>query len=221
MERTQGRRLHTTAGAFALGAFLVEHLATNASVLAGSAAYDDVVGSLQRSRFTGVFEIVFILLPLAYHAGYGIRLLARPGLDADMDRYPSRRLWTMQRASATVVFLLVLAHFLELRAQRLFFGMGPEATYTTLTAHLSWTWAGVPWVALLYLLGIAGTCFHFANGLYATWRKRTLSLIVGGGLFMLGFLTVLAFATGTRLFTPADVETIPCGSTVPISSSRP
>jgi succinate dehydrogenase / fumarate reductase cytochrome b subunit len=134
----------------------------------------------------------------------------------------------LQRGSATVVFLFVLAHFLETRAQRLFFGAGPEATYTILSAHLSWTWAGVPWVALGYIVGIGATCFHLANGLFAasalkgwaTSRMRTLTSLVGGGLFALGFLTVLAFATGTRLIRPAESQ-VPCGSAVPISSSRP
>jgi succinate dehydrogenase/fumarate reductase cytochrome b subunit (b558 family) len=228
MERAQGRRLHTFTGAIVLTAFLVEHLVTNASVLSGAASYDRVVGSIQRWRFVGVFEIVFILVPLAIHAGYGLQLLRRPPPDDEIARYGDRRSWMAQRGSATVVFLFVLAHFLELRAQRLFFGMGPEATYTTLSAHLSWTWASVPWVSLGYIIGIAATCFHVANGLFAasalkgwaTSRMRVLTALVGGALFVLGFLTVLSFATGTRLFHPAEAD-VPCGSAVPISSSRP
>ena len=228
MERTQGRRLHTIAGAIVLSAFLVVHLATNASVLSGAASYSRVIGSIQSWRFVGVLEIVFVLLPLAFHAGLGVRLLTRSAPDAEIERYGDRRLWMLQRGSATVVFLFVLAHFFETRAQRLFFGAGPEATYTILSAHLSWTWAGVPWVALGYIVGIGATCFHLANGLYAasalrgwaTSRMRVLTSLVGGALFALGFLTVLAFATGTRLVNPAESE-VPCGSAVPISSSRP
>ena len=228
MERAQGRRLHTIAGAIVLGGFLVEHLATNASVLSGAASYDRVVGALQRWRLGAIFEILFVLVPLAYHAGYGVQLLRRSAPDAEIERYGDRRMWMLQRGSATVVFLFVVIHFLEVRAQRLFFGAGPEATYTILSAHLSWTWAGVPWVALGYILGIGATCFHLANGLYAatalrgwaTSRMRVLTSLVGAALFTLGFLTVLAFATGTRLSDPAESE-VPCGSAVPISSSRP
>lgn len=228
MERARGRRLHTIAGAIVLGGFLLVHLATNASVLRGAASYSRVIGGIQRWRFTGVLEILFVLLPLAFHAGLGLRLLRRTAPDAEIERYGDRRLWMLQRGSATVVFLFVLSHFLETRAQRLFFGAGPEATYTILSAHLSWTWAGVPWVALGYLVGIGATCFHLANGLYAasalkgwaTRRMRVLTSLVGGALFALGFLTVLAFATGTLLIQPTESE-VPCGSSVPISSSRP
>ena len=70
---------------------------------------------------------------------------------------------------------------------------------------------------------------HFANGLFAAsalkgWasgRMRVLTLLLGGGLFVLGFLTVLSFATGTRLSSDPDADSIPCGSAVPLSSSRP
>lgn len=229
MARPLGRRLHTLAGAVVLGAFLVEHLLTNASILGGAASFDHVVGSIQRWPWVGVFEVVFILVPLAFHALVGLRMLARGAADAEIDRYGDRRLWVVGRASAVVTFAFVTGHFFELRAQRLFFGGGPEATYTILTEHLSRTWFGIPWVAVLYVIGIAATCFHFATGVFAasalrgwaTSRMRLLTFLVGGGLFLIGFLTVLAFATGTRLSNPPEGESIPCGSAVPIGSSKP
>ena len=92
MERPLARRLHTIAGAIVLGAFLVEHLLTNASVLGGAASFDRVVGSMQRWTYLGVFEVVFILLPLAYHAGYGLLLLRRPAADTECSRYTHQRL---------------------------------------------------------------------------------------------------------------------------------
>lgn len=234
MER--GRRLHTIAGAVVLFAFLVEHLLTNASVLGGAAYWDRVVGGIERWKLLAVFEVVFILLPLAYHAGYGLVLLRRPRTEADVARYGSAQIYTVQRVSAVVVLAFVLGHFWELRAQRLFFGLETDALYTVLVAHLSWTWAGIPWIAILYVAGIAATCFHLANGLFAasalkgwaTARMRVLTGLIGFFLFLLGFLTVLGFATGLQLLHPdlgPGGETVPCGvpptSTVPIGSSRP
>jgi succinate dehydrogenase / fumarate reductase cytochrome b subunit len=224
------RRLHTIAGAIVLGAVLVEHLATNASVLGGAESYENVVGAIQRWPLTGVFEVVFILLPLAFHALYGLKLLKD---EASIERYGSRRLWAAQRVSAVFMLVFVLGHFWEVRAQRLFYGAGPETTFTVLSAHLSWTWAGIPWVAFLYVLGIGATCFHFANGLFAasalrgmaTSRMRILTSLIGGSLFILGFLSVLGFATGTRLSNPPAGDDVSCGeampSAVPLGSSRP
>lgn len=232
MDRPLGRRLHTIAGAIVLAAFLVEHLLTNASVLGGAHYYDHIVGSILRWSFLPLFEIVFIVLPLGFHAVYGLRLLMKPSADTEVERFGDKRLWVLQRVSATVVLVFVLGHLWELRVQRLFFGMGPESIYTTLSSHLSWTWAGVPWFALLYLIGIAATCFHFANGLFsasaligrATGRMRVFTMLLGGLLFLVGMMTVLGFATGTRLLPGPDTDTAPCGSAVPVvapASSRP
>lgn len=222
MERPLGSRLHTIAGAIVLAAFLVEHVATNASILWGAEAYDRVVGSIERWSLLPIFELVFIVLPLGYHAYYGLQLLRRTAEDKEIDRFGDRRLWVLQRLSATIVLVFVLVHLWELRLQRLFFGLAADALPTVLTAHLSWTWAGVPWMALFYVLGIAATSFHFANGLYAAsaligratpaMRKATLGL--GALVFLTGTMTVIGFATGTRFSSQPDTSAAPCGSAV-------
>lgn len=232
MSRPLGRRLHTVSGAIVLGAFLVEHLLTNASVLGGAAYYDQIVGGIERWKLLPLFEVLFIILPLGFHAIYGLMLLRRPPVDGEVERYGDRRYWTLQRVTAPIVLLFVVVHFWELRAQRLFFGMSADVLYTTLTAHLSSTWASVPWVALFYVVGIGATCFHLANGLFAasavkgwaTPRMRIFTNLIGGALFILGLLTVLGFATGTRLLNGPDPNTAPCGAdvpTVPVASSAP
>lgn len=227
-QSSRWRRLHTLTGGLVLAAFVIEHLVTNASALGGQAKYDEIVGSILRMRILPLFEVVFIILPLAFHAGYGLYLVrSKTTPDSEMDRYGDRRLWIVQRISAVFVLVFVLAHLWELRAQRLFFGLAPDALYTTLTAHLSWTWAGVPWIALFYILGIFGVVVHLANGLYAAtnawglWsdepgrrRARWLGIALGGALFVIGTTTVIGLATGTRLLPSPDGSgpQAPCGS---------
>jgi succinate dehydrogenase / fumarate reductase, cytochrome b subunit len=220
------RRLHTLSGAALLGTFLVEHLLTNASALGGASRYDAIVGTIERSRFLFFLE-VFVLVPLAFHVGYGIQLLRRKSTpDEEIERYGDRRLWIVQRVSATFVFVFLLVHLWEFRVQRMFFGLAPDALHTVLAAHLSWTWGGVPWLALLYLIGIGATAFHFSNGLFAAtaaWniatteparrRMRFLTAVLGVGLFLVGAATVLGLATGTRLLPERD-DVTPCGSAV-------
>jgi succinate dehydrogenase / fumarate reductase, cytochrome b subunit len=224
------RRLHTLSGGAALAAFLVEHLFTNVSALGGSASYDAVVGSIERWSLLPLFELVFIVVPLSFHAGYGLLLLRR-GTTAEtetvMERYGDRRLWILQRVSAAFVLVFVLGHLWELRLQRFFFGLPAEALYTVLTAHLSWTWLGVPWLALFYLIGLLAVSLHLSNGLFAAtaaWnlgrgpsgRRRARILTVGLGLilFVVGSATVIGLATGTRLLPGADGDSgpqAPCG----------
>ncbi len=221
------RRLHTLSGALVLGGFFALHLLTNASALGGAARYDAIVGAIERSRVLPFFEILMVV-PLAFHVGYGIQLLRRKNTpDTEIDRYGDRRLWIGQRVSATFVFVFVLVHLWELRVQRMFFGLAPDALHTVLTARLSWTWGGVPWLALCYLLGIGATAFHLSNGLFAAtaaWnlataeparrRMRLVTSLLGVGLFLAGAVTVVGLATGTRLLPEPD-DVTPCGSAVP------
>jgi succinate dehydrogenase/fumarate reductase cytochrome b subunit len=226
------RRWHRWTGAGFLALFLVGHLVTNASVLAGSVAYDRVVVSLQRSAIFPVLEVL-VLVPLALHGGMGLSfLLRRRGTpDAVIERYGERRLWTLQRVAAVPLFVFLVVHLAELRVARLGFGLRPEAFSTVLAAHLSSTWAGVPWFALLYLLGIAAAALHLANGLFSAtsaWRAsadpggrrrvRIVTAALGVGLFLLGSATVLGFATGLRLLPPPPEAGLPCspgGPTIP------
>lgn len=232
------RRIHGLSGAIALGAFLVEHLLTNAAALGGQASYERVVGSMERWSVLPVLEIVFVAVPLAFHAGYGLWLVLRASRSnaeaSHAERYGGRQSWLLQRVSGVLVLLFLAVHLWETRAQRLFFGLSPESLHTTLSAHLSSTWASVPWFALLYLLGIGATSFHFANGLVAATaganlaehrrrRYRMASLVGGLLLFLLGAATVVGLATGTRLLPAADTDSAPCGSavrTAPRSSSE-
>lgn len=231
---TRYRRWHTLSGAIALAVFLIEHLVTNASALGGQASYDAVLGAMERSALLPFIEIVFILLPLGFHAGYGVYLLRQKSTDDRViARYGDRRLWVVQRLSAVFVLAFVAGHFIELRLQRLAFGLSADGLHSTLAAHLSSTWAGVPWVALLYLVGLFATAVHLANGLFAAthaWgigvdpagrrRMRIALTALGALLFVIGTASVVALATGGRLFGGGP-ELLPCGTDMPAPLPAP
>jgi succinate dehydrogenase cytochrome b subunit len=223
------RRLHSLTGVVPLGAFLVVHLWANAGVLAGERAYDRTAGSLQRLPLWPVVEVLFILLPLAFHGIYGVWLATRGARPA-----PEKKALTLlQRASGVVVLVFVVGHVAEFRVQKWFFGMSADAFPTALVDHLSWTWGGVPWIAFAYLAGIAASIFHLANGIAslatksrfangATTERRVvvMAAVLGSVLFVVSAATVIALATGTRLLSPADEgKTAPCGSALPAAAS--
>lgn len=218
------RRLHTLSGAM-LGAFLVLHLVTQASALGGAALYGRVAGAIARSPVAWMLDL-FVALPLAFHVVSGLRSLARRSApDAEVARYGGRRLWTTQRLSAVIVLVFLLAHVGALRIGRISFG--PGALYTVLVEHLSSTWAGVPWIALFYLLGVGGAALHLANGLPAAARGpeaarkrvRQAAYALGVASFAIGVATVIALATGGRLFGGDDAQ--PCGEAVPAEPAEP
>ena len=217
------RRWHRISGALALGLFLVGHLVTNASVVAGETAYRRVVVAAAGSPVIVAVQLL-VLVALGVHAGYGLVLLKRPGSDAAAERYGDRRLWAAQRALATIVLVFLAVHLGEVAIPRLTAGLSPNAYYTVLAAHLSWTWAGVPWLAVFYLVGLAATATHFANGLFAAAggraetgkRVRRTTIALGIVLFLLGAAAVVSFATGTRLLPGPTEEPAACGpSAVP------
>lgn len=203
------RRLHSLSGVVPLAVFLLEHLWTNAQALWGPRAFDDAVAQLTQMPGLPLIEIVGIFLPLAFHAGYGLFLTR--AADPNVIAYPFARNWgyVLQRVTGVLVLAFVLFHLWEFRLQKLLFGMDPSAFYPTLAASLSQTTWGIPWRALLYSAGLAATVLHFANGLFGfccTWgiavsrRAQTRVLaavsVLGAGVFVLGALVVVHFATG-------------------------
>lgn len=223
------RRLHAIAGVIPLGVFLVVHLLVNASALAGAARFDRVVGGLARLPIATPFETVFVGIPLAYHALYGLgRALKRPA-DAEAHGYRHPRLDLLMRITSLVLLVFIVAHAWELRIHRAAFGGSIAALHTRLSMHLSSTAAGVPWVALGYVVGIAAACFHLGYGchavLTATGRatRRTAAAALAGGtlLFVVGTATVIALSTGGTLFGEADpAADVPCGAAAAPSASR-
>lgn len=224
MNEAWDRRLHRFTGSALLGLFLVEHLLTNASALGGEPLYERIVGAIERSPVLPLVELVLVVAPLSLHVIIGMKLVRRGHDAATEGRYRDPRLLLLQRISAVVLLVFVLGHLWELRLQRLFFGLGKDSLYTTLTAHLSWTWGSVPWLAFGYLVGLAAAAFHFANGLLASLRAarpasgrgaRIFAIGLGVALFAIGTVTVVGLATGTRLLGAAGADSAPCGAGKP------
>jgi succinate dehydrogenase / fumarate reductase, cytochrome b subunit len=212
------RKLHSLSGVLPVGAFMVFHLWTNAKALGGQEPFDQAVGEINHMPYLPFLE-AGILLPLAFHAIYGVRLAldARPNLGG----YAFARNWmyVLQRATGLVALLFLGYHLWEFRLQKGLGQMAPSAFYPTLCAHLSSTAFGVPIVALVYIIGIAASVFHFSNGMWgfcASWgitvsrRSQRISAaafgLIGVIVFVLGANTTLYFATGSRFFLPSSTS---------------
>ena len=225
------KRLHSITGVVPVGVFLVEHLWTNSKALQGADAFAGAVNDIQGLPYLPLIEIFGIFLPLAYHSFYGVYLAVQGRQNPLEYRYARNWLYVMQRMSGMMALVFILYHLGEFRVQKWLYGMRVESFYQTLEAHLSATYWGVPWTALLYLVGIAVTVFHFANGLSgfclswgitvtrAAQRRASIACwALGLALFGLGANTVLFFATGSRFYVrneivpasvaPQDVDTV-------------
>ena len=226
------KRLHSITGVVPIGVFLVEHLWTNAKALQGEDAFAGAVNDIQGLPYLPLIEIFGIFLPLAYHSLYGVYLAIQGRQNALQYRYAKNWLYALQRASGLVALAFIVYHLNEFRVQKWLYGMRVEAFYQTLEAHLSSTTWGVPWLAVLYLVGVGATVFHFANGLSgfclswgltvsrAAQRRAAIACsVLGVGLFALGANTVLFFATGSRYYP--RTEMVPDAPATPTVSTQP
>src|ERR1043165_4990348 len=205
------RKLHSLTGVVPVGGFLVFHLWTNATALQGQARFDEAVAGINHMPYVAILEWGVILLPLAFHALYGVKLALEGKPNVGHYTFSRNWMYTLQRISGILALAFIGFHLWEYWGQKTLGRMTPEQFCPSLCANMSSTVKGVPVVALVYILGIAATVFHFANGLWGfcfSWgitvsrRAQRLSAtafgIVGVLLFMVGANTAIYFATGAR-----------------------
>src|SRR3954471_12626823 len=105
------RRLHSLSGLVPVGAYMVVHLLTNASVLDGPAAFQRRVYAIHSlGAVLPLVEWTFIFLPLIYHAVFGI-LITRGALpNSSTYKYASNVRYTLQRATGMIAFVFIFWH---------------------------------------------------------------------------------------------------------------
>ncbi|QQE73610.1 succinate dehydrogenase [Brevibacillus composti] len=192
-------RLHSLAGIVPLGLFLLEHLYGNAIAMLGKEKYDRHIEMLLGIPFLPLLEIVFIALPLLYHAGYGIYIGMLSRHNPYRYAYQENWMFVLQRLSGFVTLIFVLYHVWSFRLSSLFFGT--PVNYDAVQQHLAH-----PLIFLFYVLGVVATTFHFSNGLWTgliTWgitrgplAQRRSALIRNAAFILLtgvGLGTLLSF----------------------------
>ena len=181
------RRLHSLSGVLPLGAFLCYHVFENLSALRGPAAYNEMVNDvntlLPRTFFFGL-ELVTIVLPLAFHALYGVWVAATGRPNVGRYAYASNWAYLAQRITGIIALLFLLVHVGTLRTWVTLLGnhLAPVppvtadgldlVTYRDVAAHLGNPASlGVQSILAgdhifaLYIIGTLCTIWHFTYGL--------------------------------------------------------
>ena len=175
------RRLHSLTGLVPVGVFLVMHLVTNASILAPGPKGEEFQKAVERIHGLGALlvpvEVVFIFLPLLFHAllGFQIIFTARPNWQ--QYRYGSNLRYTLQRWTGMVAFLFIFYHVWQMHWMGAPVGGGKFAVHdaaggptaaVTAASAIQTAW----WIAPWYAIGIVSSVFHLANGIWTsliTW----------------------------------------------------
>jgi succinate dehydrogenase / fumarate reductase, cytochrome b subunit len=176
------RRLHSLSGIVPVGAYMVIHLLTNASVLDGAATFQRRVYAIHSLGIVlPLVEWTFIFLPLIYHAVYGV-LITRGALpNSSTYKYTSNVRYTLQRATGMIAFVFIFWHVFHMHgwihaewwekgvAQPLYGAIFRPYNAASTAAEAMQLSLIVP---ILYAIGVLACVFHLANGIWTfgiTW----------------------------------------------------
>ncbi len=156
------RRIHSLTGVVPVGLFLVYHLYLQLYLHYGAEIYNNEVNSFYESPLATWSLVIVVYIPLLFHSLLGVLLVFENKVQPSYT-YFSHLLYLLQRISGIGVLLFIIAHVWNAK-------LGPwiAGTWGTHFEHLSSGFAD-PETGMLtktvYLLGVLGAVFHFANGL--------------------------------------------------------
>ena len=159
------RRLHSLLGVLPVSLFVVEHMISNAFILKGPDAYNGVIGLLRSLPFLVFIEVTFIGLPLFYHAAYGIYISLTGAPNVVKYGYLRNWMYFLKRVRGIIGLVFIAYHVWEFRLASEAYGF--EVSYDMVAKAMK-----NPLIFWFYVVGMAGTFFHFANGLWLfciTW----------------------------------------------------
>jgi succinate dehydrogenase / fumarate reductase, cytochrome b subunit len=179
------RRLHSLSGLIPVGAYMVVHLVTNASVLNGPGSFQKNVYTIHSlGKLLPLVEWTFIFLPIIFHAVVGLAIMV--GMVPNTRNYPylANRRYNWQRWTGLIALVFIVYHVFHMHGWFHFgtwmehvakpFGGAQFRPYNAAsTAGLA---LQNPFVAAFYLVGVLACVFHFANGLWTmgiTWGVWT------------------------------------------------
>ena len=187
------KRLHSLSGIFPIGAFLLEHMFSNAFILFGPEAYNGQIRFLNSLPFVTFMEITFIGIPILYHAGYGIFVTVSGRTNLSSYPYTQNFLYTLQRFSGGVALIYIFYHVYETRIAHAFYGT--EVSFARMAEIMS-----NPVMFWFYVMGLAAVCFHFANGIWGfcvSWGITVTAKAQRQVGIAAAALGLLIFAVGT------------------------
>ncbi len=216
------RRLHSLTGLVPVGVFLSFHLLANVTVLAPGQPGAEFQKSIERIHALGPLlvpvEIVFIFLPLLFHALMGLVIWFTAAPNAQHYRYGPNIRYTMQRITGGIAFVFIFYHVWHMHWLGAPLGGGnfalhdesgaPAAAVTTARAMQS-----AMWVAPFYVIGVVACVYHLAHGIWTsliTWgitirpQTQRVSAYVCAVFGVVLTLVGVGAVSGFRTFDVAD-----------------
>lgn len=177
------RRLHSATGIVPLGAYMVIHLTTNASLLNGTETFQRAVFLIHSlGKLLPLVEWGGIFSPLLFHAILGVWIVRTGRSNLGSYQFAGNKRYVWQRWTGLIAFVFLMTHVLHLHG---WFHAGPwlaivkplgfanfhpyNAASSLALAMDRFIWGFWP---AFYLIGVLATVYHLANGIWTagiTW----------------------------------------------------
>lgn len=167
------RRLHSLLGVIPLLPFLGEHMFTNSFASQGPEVYAEKVEFLTSLPFLPILEWGGILLPLAFHAVYGMYIIFTGAPTTRGVPYARNMWYILQRVSAVVMLFFIMVHLLAWRFGPLRAGGNDALFWDAMRQEFLHS----PLFLGIYIVGFISVAFHVGNGLWTF--ALTWGIIVG------------------------------------------
>src|ERR1700678_3013332 len=224
-------KLHSLSGIVPIGAFLIEHIVSNYEAVNGPLAYAKQVLFLNSLPMVRVLEWVFIFIPLAFHAGYGVFIAFRGRANVNVYPWAGNWMYLTQRITGLIAFAYIIQHVWRQRFAGVQLPEHPGAAFAKVQHELS-----NPWFLAIYIVAMVATTWHFAYGIWlfaAKWgitpgdraRKRFgyVCAVFGIVLCVMGLASMYAFV-GNPAYANAPGDVMPeqpAGIALPAPSPAP
>lgn len=180
------RRLHSLTGLVPVGAYMVVHLATNASIWNGVETFQNAVFRIHSlGPLLPLVEWAFIFLPLLFHGIVGLFILRESAPNTAAYPLGGNLRYTAQRFSGALAFLFIAYHVFHmhgwlhnewwLETVATPFGGAQFKPYNAASTATEAMTSNVL-IRLIYFIGVAACVFHLVNGLWTmgiTWGLWT------------------------------------------------
>jgi succinate dehydrogenase / fumarate reductase cytochrome b subunit len=223
------RKLHSLSGIVPIGAFLIEHIISNFETWNGPLAYAQQVKFLNALPLVRILEWAFIVIPLAFHAGYGVFIWLRGRSNVNVYPWAGNYMYLVQRITGLIALGYIIQHVWRQRFSGINLPEHPGAAFAKVQHELS-----NPWMLAIYVIAMIATTWHFSYGIWlfaAKWgitpgeraRKRFGygCAAFGTALCLMGLISIYS-VVWKYPNAPADVMPAqPAGIALPAPTTAP
>lgn len=159
------RRLHSFLGVVPIGLFLIIHFTVNWFATRGAESFNKAASFMENLPYLLVFEIVFIYLPILFHAIYGVYIAFQAKNNVNRFGYFRNWMFFLQRWSGIFLVIFIAWHVWETR-------IAMALHLKTLSFQMMANILANPGMFVFYVIGVLAAVFHFSNGLWSfcvTW----------------------------------------------------